>query len=269
MDINKKPIYPVETWNVTEKEFSMETNYRNETTFALSNGYIGTRGTFEEGYDFSVDEGLEGNFINGFYESVDIPYGEWNYGFPTKSQSLLNLPDLKKTEIYADGELFDMRTGKVEDYSRVLHMKDGYVERKLTWISPKGKKLQLVMERFVSLVHKNRMYQRIQITPVNFSGEIRICSHLNGDVENHTRKTNPLIGYGPFGSRLHMDKLQAEDGVLYYEGTTLQSCMTVGCGSQYKIEGAGEIVTVFETEEEKRHAVCESRMEIPENTTVT
>lgn len=66
MDINKKPIYPVETWNVTEKEFSMETNYRNETTFALSNGYIGTRGTFEEGYDFSVDEGLEGNFITDF-----------------------------------------------------------------------------------------------------------------------------------------------------------------------------------------------------------
>ena len=45
MDINKKPIYPVETWNVTEQEFSMETTYRNETTFALSNGEIGTRGT--------------------------------------------------------------------------------------------------------------------------------------------------------------------------------------------------------------------------------
>ena len=247
----------------------METNYRMRQPLHCQMDILVPEVLLNEGYDFSVDEGLEGNFINGFYESVDIPYGEWNYGFPTKSQSLLNLPDLKKTEIYADGELFDMRTGKVEDYSRVLHMKDGYVERKLTWISPKGKKLQLVMERFVSLVHKNRMYQRIQITPVNFSGEIRICSHLNGDVENHTRKTNPLIGYGPFGSRLHMDKLQAEDGVLYYEGTTLQSCMTVGCGSQYKIEGAGEIVTVFETEEEKRHAVCESRMEIPENTTVT
>ena len=206
----------------------METNYRNETTFALSNGYIGTRGTFEEGYDFSVDEGLEGNFINGFYESVDIPYGEWNYGFPTKSQSLLNLPDLKKTEIYADGELFDMRTGKVEDYSRVLHMKDGYVERKLTWISPKGKKLQLVMERFVSLVHKNRMYQRIQITPVNFSGEIRICSFKWGCGESY-EEDKSADRLWSFGSRLHMDKLCAEDGVLYYEGTTLQSCMTVGC----------------------------------------
>ena len=73
-------------------------------------------------------KGWKATLSTDFYESVDIPYGEWNYGFPTKSQSLLNLPDLKKTEIYADGELFDMRTGKVEDYSRVLHMKDGYVE---------------------------------------------------------------------------------------------------------------------------------------------
>ena len=273
MDINKKPIYPVEAWDITETKFSMETNYRNETTFALSNGYIGTRGTFEEGYDFSVDEGLEGNFINGFYESVDIPYGEWNFGFPTKSQSLLNLPDLKKTEIYADGEMFDMRTGKVEEYSRVLHMKDGYVQRNLIWTSPSGKKLKLVMKRFVSLVHKNRMYQQIQITPVNFSGEIKIRSYLNGNVENHTRKTNPLIGYGPFGSRLHMDKLLSDDGVLYYEGTTLQSGMTVGCGSRYNIlvseeKNAPEVVTVFTADKEAVQAVCESTVETEENTTV-
>ena len=65
----KKPIYPIEQWNITETEFKKENNYRNETTFALSNGYIGTRGTFEEAYPFDVDTGLEGNFVNGFYES--------------------------------------------------------------------------------------------------------------------------------------------------------------------------------------------------------
>ena len=53
----------MEPWNITETEFKIENNYRNETTFALSNGYIGTRGTFEEGYDFDIDTGLEGNFI--------------------------------------------------------------------------------------------------------------------------------------------------------------------------------------------------------------
>ena len=66
-----------------------------------------------------------------------------------------------------------------------------------------------------------------------------------------------------------MDKLQAEDGVLYYEGTTLQSGMTMACTSEYKIAGAGQIVTVLGIEKEKRHAVCESRMEVPENTTIT
>ena len=75
MELHNKKIYPIEPWNITEDRFCMENNYRNETTFALSNGYIGTRGTFEEDYDFSVDEGLEGNFINGFYESEDIRYG--------------------------------------------------------------------------------------------------------------------------------------------------------------------------------------------------
>ena len=34
MEINKQPIYPVEPWTVTETEFKMETNYRNETTFS-------------------------------------------------------------------------------------------------------------------------------------------------------------------------------------------------------------------------------------------
>lgn len=113
MEQNKEAIYPIEPWKITETEFSMETNYRNETTFALSNGYIGTRGTFEEAYAFDVEEGLEGNFINGFYESEDIRYGEWNFGFPVKSQSLLNLPNGKGIRIYLDQEMFDMRQGQI------------------------------------------------------------------------------------------------------------------------------------------------------------
>ena len=65
MDTDKRPIYPIQVWDITETEFDIKNNYRNETTFALSNGYIGTRGTFEEAYDFDIDTGLEGNFVNG------------------------------------------------------------------------------------------------------------------------------------------------------------------------------------------------------------
>ena len=93
MITGKEPIYPVAEWTVTEEAFDRKTNYRNETTFSLSNGYIGTRGTFEEAYDFDVDTGLEGNFVNGFYESEKIRYGEANFGSPPYNQSLLDLPN--------------------------------------------------------------------------------------------------------------------------------------------------------------------------------
>ena len=104
MDTDKRPIYPIQVWDITETEFDIKNNYRNETTFALSNGYIGTRGTFEEAYDFDIDTGLEGNFVNGFYESGKIRYGEANFGSPLFSQSLLNLPNLKETDLKVENQ---------------------------------------------------------------------------------------------------------------------------------------------------------------------
>lgn len=234
------PIYPVEEWRVTETKFELQNLYRNETTFALSNGYIGTRGTLEEGYDLSIDEGLEGNFINGFYESEHIRYGEWNFGFPTESQSLLNLPNLKTTRVFLDDEQFDLRTGSIEDYERTLLMKEGRVERNLVWISPKGKKISVRTSRFVSFRHKNLMVNRMCLTPLNFSGTVRLQSECDGNVENHTRKTNPLVDYGPFGRHLLIDRLEVFDDTLYYQGTTKNSGLTMACGSRHSLCG-GEV----------------------------
>ena len=45
----EKNTYPVEEWKVTEEKFVKDSIYRNETTFALSNGNIRTRGTFYDG----------------------------------------------------------------------------------------------------------------------------------------------------------------------------------------------------------------------------
>lgn len=233
MNTIKEAIYPVEEWNITEEKFSEEINYRNETTFSLSNGYIGTRGTFEEDYDFDLNTGLEGNFINGFYEEENIKYGEWNFGFPTESQSLLNLPNCKIIQLMIDDELFNMRSGKVESYKRTLHMDEGVLSRELVWTSPKGKKLKIDIRRFVSFTNKNLLEIQYKVQPLNFSGNISFLSKINRDVENHTRKTNPLVDYGPFGRRLMADEVQAENEILYYEGTTLNSKLSMACGCKH------------------------------------
>lgn len=235
----KTPIYPIEPWTITEKEFKRETNYRNETTFALSNGYLGTRGTFEEGYSFTEKEGLEGNFINGFYESENIRYGEWNYGFPLTSQSLLNLPNMKTTHVYLEEEKLDLFQGEILSYSRKLHMKEGFVSRDVVWKSPKGREVRLYTERFCAMTCKNLMVMHFQITPLNFSGNITVRSFLHGNVENHTRTTNPLVDYGPFGPHLHCDSLDArrETPDFYYEGATLNSGLSMACMGRHEVKG--------------------------------
>ena len=242
MNTEKQPIYPVEVWDITEQEFQKENNYRNETTFALSNGYIGTRGTFEEAYPFDIDTGLEGNFVNGFYESEHIRYGEANFGSPLLSQSLLNLPNLKETRVLLDGELFSMKEGSVEEYKRTLHMKEGVLERTLVWTSPKGKKTKIRISRLVSFARKNIMVIRYEVTPLNYSGSIEFVSKLSADVENHTRKTNPIVDYGPFGRRLEKRNLWAKEYRLYYEGETIGSHLTMACGSAHTILSQKETV---------------------------
>ena len=239
----KKPIYPIEQWNITETEFKKENNYRNETTFALSNGYIGTRGTFEEAYPFDVDTGLEGNFVNGFYESNEIRYGEANFGSPLLSQSLLNLPNLKEIHVILDGEEFTMEQGEVKEYARTLHMKDGILERKLTWTASSGKMTEIHIFRLLSFARKNIMAIRYQVRPVNYAGTVEFVSKMQADVENHTRKTNPIVDYGPFGRRLDPDKVKAENDISYYEGTTKGSHLTVACGSVHELWCDGQTVT--------------------------
>lgn len=240
METNRKPIYPIEPWTITETEFSMENNYRNETTFALSNGYIGTRGTFEEGYDFSIDESLEGNFINGFYDSEDIRYGEWNFGFPLRSQSLLNIPNAKTLRIYVGEEMFDMRTGIIENYKRVLDMKEAVITRSLDWTSPKGSKIHIEAKRLVSFWDKNCMAIRLCVTPLHACKSVRVESVFQADVENHTRKTNPLVDYGPFGRRIELDELKADEERMFYRGHTLKSSLSLACGSVHQIKGTCE-----------------------------
>lgn len=251
MEDYKKPIYEIEPWNITEEKFVLENNYRNETTFSLANGYIGTRGTFEEGYEFDVETGLEGNFINGFYESEHIRYGEWNFGFPTESQSLLNLPNAKIIKLFIEDEEFNMLKGEIKEYKRVLHMKEGKVTRDIVWISPKGKKVKISTSRFVSFKNKNLMGIRYKVTPLNFSGSLKIISVIDADVENNTRKTNPLVDYGPFGKRLVKDFIDSAGNELYYEGTTLNSELTIACGVVNKISEKNSIRKNF-----KNYGVC-------------
>ncbi len=54
--------YPPDEWNMIEKKFNPRFLAQTETILAIGNGYLGMRGSFEEGGPVAE----EGTFVNGF-----------------------------------------------------------------------------------------------------------------------------------------------------------------------------------------------------------
>ena len=83
--------FVVEPWSLTAIGLDMASLGVNESVFALANGHIGMRGTFEEGEPVVVP----GTYLNGFFEERPLPYAEAGYGFPEQGQTVVNVTDGK------------------------------------------------------------------------------------------------------------------------------------------------------------------------------
>lgn len=261
-----KVIYPYDEWKIIETDFDIENNYRNETIFSLANGYMGMRGTFEEGYRLPPNQGLEGTFINGFYESETIRYGELAYAYPEKTQTMLNVTNGKIVRITVCDEEFNMLEGTLEHYQRVLDLKKGLVERDLIWTSPKGKKIQIVTKRLISFTNKHLAAFHYEITPLNFDGDIKIESLMDGNVVNSTEKTNSRIDYGPYG-RVLVEKsrtLQEDMSALIQVTKHTQMALISAINHHFEdISQLKEITNVDSTDQLGKSYTLESRQDEP------
>ncbi|SDY23022.1 glycoside hydrolase family 65 protein [Tindallia californiensis] len=188
---DREEIHP---WKLIEKKYPKEFNALKETLFSQANGYLGFRGTFEEGYRSSESFSMEGTYLNGFYERTPIHYDENAFGYATHSETMLNVPDGKKVSIDLDGEAFNFESGQIMAYGRELDFRTGLLIRMVTWKSPKGKTLQMKWERLVSFWCPNKAMLKISLTPLDFDGEITIRSKLDGYVKNQESGADPRFG---------------------------------------------------------------------------
>lgn len=150
-------------WNVIEKEFNPSVLHHKETVFTIGNGYLGTRGTFEEGYPQECSATL----VHGVYDDVAIA-----------STELVNCPNWLHFVIKIAGEQFQLHSGQVLSYERRLDLHLGLLSRDITWRSPKGHTVKIHFERFASLANQHVLAIRCQIKSVDFVGEIEVEAGL-------------------------------------------------------------------------------------------
>ena len=178
-------------WTVIETQFDRSELHHKETLFTLGNGYLGTRGTVEEGYPGAVPA----TFINGVYDDVPVMHTE-----------LVNCPDWLPLAIVVGGDRFGLDQGQVLGCQRQLDLRWGLLSRDVLWRSPAGHTVYLHFERMVSMADEHVLVLRCQVTPVDFEGEISVEASLNAYPENQGVRHWEWLNQGGIDNRawLHL-----------------------------------------------------------------
>src|SRR5262249_37853464 len=166
--------YPPNEWSVIEKHFRPEFMAQMETVLALGNGYFGMRGVHEEGTPCVQS----GTFVNGFYESWPIIYGEEAFGFAQTGQTMLNVTDSKIIKLFVDDEPFDLASAGIRRYVRQLNMKSGTLDRDLVWETLSGKLVRIRSRRLISFQHRHVAAISYEVTILNEKGPVLISSEM-------------------------------------------------------------------------------------------
>lgn len=207
-------------WNPENRELMLD-----ETLFHTANGYLGVRSSFEEGYPVG-HLSIRGQYLNGFYDIVPMKQAEKLYGFVEEKQTMVNVVDTQGIRLFLEDEEFNLFTGTVLDYHRSLDMKAGRTERTVRWRSPQGRTLELIIRRMTSFVSLPLFTIEYTVTPLDFSGPIRLESAHEGAVENFSDPNDPRVAAEVF-QHLFPQTPQWIGGTSLVVATTARSGLSV------------------------------------------
>jgi len=206
-------------WHVSELNFEPSRQRHYETLFTIGNGYLGTRGSFEEGYPGDSPSTL----IHGIYDHASGALVPELVNAPNWVILRVSVDDtpLQMITSVSNAEFMNPPNGVVIGYNRSLHLDRGLLRREILFRAKSGNIVRITFERFASLHDQHVMGQRVIITAVDGHPMVTVESAIDADVTNNgTRHFDPEINIRAEGSRT---------AVL---ATTMQSGYAVAMASQ-------------------------------------
>jgi len=224
-------VYPVDEWKIIEKRFYPDLLPQMETIFSLSNGYLGLRGTFEEGAPVHQS----GTFINGFYETWPIVYGEEAFGFAKQGQTIVNVTDAKVIKLYVDDEPFYLPVAHLLHFERVLDMQAGVLSREVLWETPSGKLVSIKSQRLVSFHYRHLAAISYEVVVKNARAPVVISSEVAVPQVSHDSSGDPRRAHGLKGRVLHPRIDYVQDQRLMLSHVTEKSGLALACGVDHTL----------------------------------
>ena len=225
--------YPADEWNVIEKNFHPEFLAELETMLSLGNGYLGMRGCPEEGGPNAEN----GTFINGFFETWPIVYGEDAYGFAKTGQTICNVTDSKIIKLFVDDEPFWLPHANLLSYDRRLNMKAGTLDREILWESPAGKQVLIRSRRLISFVDRHVAAISYCVTLLNSEASVVISSEMATSEPNVRIKSDDPRQARAFSDRvLHPRINYSKERRIVLCHATEKSRLTLTCATESALD---------------------------------
>jgi alpha,alpha-trehalose phosphorylase len=248
--------YPVHPWEIRETELDLDLIDEAESIFALANGHLGLRGNLDEG----EPRGLSGTYLNGFYESFPLQYGESGYGFAEDGQTVVNVTDGKIIRLLVEDEPFDIHRGILKSHERRLDLRTGLLERRALWTSQAGDTVCVTSRRLVSFDLRSVAAIEYTVEAIDRPLRIALQSNLIANQSQSETSKDPRTAAN-VDTKLHACLHADHDlrSVLIHE--TVRTQLRLAAGMAHVVSCPTEVTTLNQTEEDLGRVTVATRLE--------
>ncbi|PRY06423.1 trehalose/maltose hydrolase-like predicted phosphorylase [Pontibacter ummariensis] len=231
-DRNKEVIH---NWCIHFDHYDPADEGRREALMALGNGCLVSRAAAPESQDDRIH--YPGTYRVGCYNELTSHI----QGQEVKNESMVNLPNWLPLTFRLDkGDWFSLDKVQLQAYEQTLHLQQGLLTRMVRFRDQQGRETLLQERRFVSMAQPNLMALSLELTAVNWSGDLEVCTGLDGNIINNNVKR-----YAPY-NRHHLETQHAgtwgEDN-LELLAQTNQSHSTIALAARTRLQVNGRTGT--------------------------
>jgi len=200
-----------ELWLIKETQWVRSLQNIRESQFALGNGYLGTRGIYEEiPYDSQP-----GTYIAGLYDKMGSQVAD-----------LVNLPNPVNFKLTIHGQKLDLVAMDYLEHRRILNMKKGLLVRQTLYEDSKERRYDYQSLRFISMHNKYIGAMQIAITALDSGCTLEIntgidTSVFNARILSEGRKKHFRVrelGWSRNAGFLVAETLEKKQPVVYWSG---------------------------------------------------
>lgn len=218
MDVTKA------NWVVSYDTYDPKIEMKHESLCALGNGYFCTRGAASDAV--ADDIHYPGTYIAGAYNYSRLGPNKEEF----EREELVNMPNwLPLTFSINGGEWFSIDKVEIKRFSQQLNLQQGILYREVHFKDKDGFETTLRERRFVHMHFCHLAGHEMEIEAINWSGELRVKSAIDGGVTNSGDTVDPNFKHT---KHLRVINCMANGDENFLKATTVNSGIVVAMATK-------------------------------------